>query len=307
MARTPRRHRRTPATISSPGSIAAWLALLVTVATLCLTLLGYGHDLAYLDAVGLRPEELQRSPLDFLMRSWRPLVHWLAIVNQFNGLEFHQAFWTTMWRKTWWLLLLLPLLTAFLAYCVANKPWRQFPMPGWLDWPKYLKRVPVYLQSQHTKFIARWSKWHTDPLRRWGYAGWLVWPVCIGVTVFSLVFIYFVVGFGTLVVAFIPLKGMASGTAAAQQEVLSPIGCVGHTLKPTDDTQRQARCVRIKRDGHELARGYLVDYGAGRVFLYQPCTGQPISLSLDGASIEQIKSLEFASPGKNCRTNLVAP
>lgn len=101
--------------------------------------------------------------------------------------------------------------------------------------------------------------------------------------------------------------GMPSGAASAKQEVLNPIGCLGRPFKKTDDSERQARCVRVKRDGLEVARGYLVDYGAGRVFLYQPCTKQPISLSLEKTMIEQLSSLEFASPGKGCRTYLVIP
>ena len=184
MTRTPRRHRRTSPTSFSPVTIAAWLALIVTAATLCLTLLGYGHDLAYLDAVGLRPEELQRTPLDFLLRSWRPLVDCLSNVNKFNELEFHRMFWTAMWWKTWWLLLCLPLLTGLIACCVTYKPWRWLRIPRWLYWPNCLKRVPLYLQSQRQKVITRWPQWQASPLRRWGYVGWLVWPVCIGVAAF---------------------------------------------------------------------------------------------------------------------------
>lgn len=109
-----RRRRRSSKSLTTV-SIATLLALLVTTSTLCLTLLGYGHDLAYLDAVGLRPEQLQRTPLDFLLRSWQPVVHLLTQVNKLNQLEFHRLFWTEIWWKTWWVLFSLPLLTAFVA------------------------------------------------------------------------------------------------------------------------------------------------------------------------------------------------
>lgn len=49
---------------------------------------------------------------------------------------------------------------------------------------------------------------------------------------------------------------------------------------------------------------YLIDYAMGRVFLYQPCTKQPISVSLERTVIEHADTLGLAGPGKNCRSGL---
>jgi hypothetical protein len=310
MPRISRPNRRTSSTSFTAVTIGAWFALTITVATLCLTLLGYGHDLAYLEAAGLRPEELQRTPLDFLLRSWHPLIHLLTNLNKLNELEFHREFWVEVWWKVWWLILLLPLLTAIVAWYVSSKPWRwfrtfiRFLCPRWLNMPDCLKRVLVNLKSRRKKIVAQWPSWHSAPLRRWGYLGWLAGPVIFGLQAFSLGIAYFAIGFGALLVSFIPLMSVSSGMTSAQQEVLNPIGCLGQKLKKNDNVERQARCLLVKRDGKEVARGYLVDYGAGRVFLYQPCTKQPISLSLERTTIEQVNTLEFASPGKGCRPSL---
>lgn len=71
-------------------SIGTWLTLIISLATLFLTLLGYGHDIAFLNSVGLRPEELQRTPLDFLLRNWRPLADtFLPALTKMSTLDFH--------------------------------------------------------------------------------------------------------------------------------------------------------------------------------------------------------------------------
>lgn len=164
-----------------------------------------------------------------------------------------------------------------------------------------LDRILGYFQSQCKKVTAQWSTRWANPVRRLGYAGWLAWPLGLVSIVLLLSITYFVVGFGTLLIALVPLVGMPSGATTAQQEVIHPVGCLGQLLQKPEDAERLARCVRIKRDGQEIARGYLVDYSAGRVFLYLPCTKQAISLSLERTAVEHVRTLEFANPGKDCR------
>lgn len=47
-----------------------------------------------------------------------------------------------------------------------------------------------------------------------------------------------------------------------------------------------ARCLSVSRDGVDLARGILIDYGAGRIYLYQPCDGTVLALTLERAVIK---------------------
>lgn len=293
-----------PAAVTPKSSpvigIAAWLALMVTLTTLVLTLLGYGHDIAYLEAAGLRPEELQRTPLDFLLRSWHPLVHGLNNVVKVTTLEFHLRLWTRLVFDGLWFLLLLPVCSAFFAWCVFAKPWRQ---PGW----RWLQRLPQALRSGRSHIGMHWHQhWAPIPTRKWGYVGWLIWPVYLGGAALLLGFIWLVISFSVVGLAIIPLMGISSGQLRAQQEVLAPVSCAGQKLNVGQDPAHQARCVQVSRDGVELARGYLIDYGAGRLFLYQPCVKRPLSLSLERTVVEQIDTLEFAAPGNGCHASLLA-
>lgn len=288
-----------PAAVTPKSSpvigIASWLALMVTLATLVLTLLGYGHDIAYLEAVGLRPEELQRTPLDLLLRSWQPFIHGLTSLNKVGTLEFQQQLWSRLLLDGRWLLLGLPACTAVLAWCVYAKPWRRLPS------------LSAVWHSGRTAVQTHWQKrWLPVPTRRWGYAGWLIWPMYFGVTALLLATLWLTAALGVVFVVIVPLMGISSGQSRAQQEVLAPVGCVGQQLKAGQDPAHQARCVRVLRDSDELARGYLIDYGAGRLFLYQPCVKRPLSLSLERTVIEQIDTLEFAAPGKGCHASLLA-
>jgi hypothetical protein len=59
--------RRRSAKRWTVNNIATSIAVGLSVITLFLTLLGYGHELGFLEKFGLRPEDLQYAPLDFLM------------------------------------------------------------------------------------------------------------------------------------------------------------------------------------------------------------------------------------------------
>ena len=292
-----------PVTVTPKSSfvigIASWLALLVTLATLVLTLLGYGHDLAYLEAAGLRPEELQRTPLDFLLRSWHSVLYFASRFPNVKTMQFDQLFWESLFFDRPGLLLLLlglPVFSAVLAWSFVSKPWH-WKRAGELQVISRARRT-----SRMKNAIDRCLQGVSDPVRKWGYVGWLAWPVFFGFILVLLV----AVAVSILVVVTVPLMGAASGELRAKQEVLTPVGCVGQQLKVGQDPERQARCVQVSRDGVELARGYLIDYGAGRLFLYQPCVKRPLSLSLERTVIEQIDTLEFAAPGKGCHASLLA-
>ena len=69
----PKRKRRQRTSPASP--IITWptLGVALTGMTIILTLLGYGADFGYLEQFQLAPEDLQRTPLDFLLRSYRAI------------------------------------------------------------------------------------------------------------------------------------------------------------------------------------------------------------------------------------------
>lgn len=294
MPRTSRSNQGSSSKSSLAVLIATWLALILSVTTLGLTLLGYGHDLAYLQRLGLRPEELQRTPLDFLLRSWQPVIYLLAKSEKFWTLEVQ----LTLWQKFWWdfcfLILSFPLLSALVAWGVTVKPWL-WSRPIWMH--------PIHklLKNGGAKLESHWTtNWRPVPTRRWAYIGWLIGPIFfIGLAVL-LAGTWFIFSLSVLTVITIPFAGIASGEARAQQEVLNPIGCVGQIHKAGQDSKRQARCVRVLRDERELTSGYLIDYGAGRLYLYQPCVKKIVSISLERTVIEQVDKLDFLVSGSDC-------
>ena len=58
--------------------------------------------------------------------------------------------------------------------------------------------------------------------------------------------------------------------------MIESTGCSGRKLEKwemaksakgkEDDSDKEARCILVHRGKEEMARGYLIDYGAGRVF-----------------------------------------
>ena len=163
-----------PAAVTPKSSpvigIASWLALMVTLATLVLTLLGYGHDLAYLEAAGLRPEELQRTPLDFLLRSWHSVLYFASRFPNVKTMQFDQLFWESLFFDRPGLLLLLlglPVFSAVLAWSFVSKPWH-WKRAGELQVISRARRT-----SRMKNAIDRCLQGVSDPVRKWGYVGWL--------------------------------------------------------------------------------------------------------------------------------------
>jgi hypothetical protein len=283
--------------------IGTWSALVITVSTLLLTLLSYGHDLGYLLTAGLQPEDLQRSPIDLLSRSWHPILDTMRLTNKMLSLETLYKLWEkVLWNTSW--LISLAFFSALCAYCYRYKT---------------ADLVRVKLVESHAKLSTRWawlssvnrffkSNFSAQRLRMffnsnrlWGFSGWLAFPIVVILTTMLLAIINFVILSGIMVVIIVPFSSFDSGIARAQQELLNPIGCINPKIKNGDDPEHRARCVRVMREGQELARGYLIDYGAGRIFLYQPCTKQPLSLSIERTVIEQIDTLDSSNPSYNCR------
>lgn len=282
--------------------VGAWLALIISLTTLCLTLLGYGYDLAYLDATGLRSEELQRTPIDFLLRSWRPLTDCLIALTKMLTLDCQRKLWIHLLWKMWWFLLLLPLASALIACLAHYKPWRYGDLDTWRTAP-WVVKVELALEPASNRF----KQWQSYKVRRWGMTGWLVGPAIFGIFTAAVIMLLGIAIAVIVLIAGLPALGTSFGKERARHEVLTPLGCIGQKLAPGQDAERQARCVKVFRDGLEIARGYVIDFGAGRIFLYQPCTRSVISTSLERTVIEQVDSLGFATLGKNCRSKINTP
>ncbi|BBP00021.1 hypothetical protein SFSGTM_07290 [Sulfuriferula nivalis] len=270
--------------------IAKWLTIL-TIPTLFLTLLGYGHELTFLDQFGLHPEDLQSTPLDFLMRSWRPLSYVLINFNKIFTVDNFWKWLASSWITMFWILWSLPLISAIGAWLYTNKKKR------------YVQAPIQLIQGTRNIFTTHWQQyWHNAPARGWGYAGWLGFPLFLISIAGTWLTFYLGVAFLILSIAYIPMWGFASGKEQAEKEVLSSSACLKLPLvKNSQDADRQARCLLVMQNNKELARGYLIEYSADRVFLYRPCDKHQISVPLRNAVVEQVNTLGFAMPVKDCK------
>jgi len=260
------------------NSIATLFALVLSVITLFLTLLGYGHELAFLEKLGLRPEDLQYAPLDFLMRSWRPLLAWINSHNKVFTWEHSQHLLKMMWQDAW-----LPL-SIFAILFMA------------VDWirqhPKFTAKMSRKTLSGSNWIALLWQKFLQKlRARKWRYAGWLGFPIFFTYATGVLLIFYVVSTLVLVGIAIVPALGFASGTERAKEEVINPKTCLGTKLVKGHEKDPQARCLRVMRDDKELARGYLIEYGTDRVFLYQPSMQHWLSVPLRNAIVEEIDSL----------------
>jgi hypothetical protein len=287
-------------------NIGSWLALLITVSTLTLTLLSYGHELGYSLQAGLQPEDLQHSPLDLLLRSWHLIFSIMKFTENMVDLQtLHRLYEKIVW-SFWWLIFLAGF-TALCACCyqyavknmvIKAKLAKFCAKLTWLDYlGKFFKN----------KFSVRKIREVFNPIRLWGYSGWLAIPAVFIIMTLAYAIVFMVIRGGFSIVGIIPVIGFDSGITRAQQQLINPIGCVNPKLKNGDDPERRARCMSVKRDGKEVGSGYLIDYGAGRIFLYQPCKKQPLSLPIDGSVIEQIDALDLSNPNHKCMLSAKKP
>ena len=281
---------------------ATWVTVVATVSTSFLTLLGYGHEIIYLEKFGLYPEDLQFSPLDFLMHSWRPVSFFFNINLDVAANNFAKLFISSWWDN-WLLWLLLPIVSAFIACCYHYRQQNLIQIP--------IQKINLarkwITQSRWWQAIIRRIRSFTGTTYKIGILGWFGFPIFIGVKIVMLLISVFLLYAIFLSITLFPLLGVPSGADRANKEVLNPKSCYGST--PTHNGDLQARCLRVSRFENdkdngkviELARGYLIEYSADRVFLYQPCDKHVISVPLRNAVVEQVNTLGFAMPVKDCK------
>lgn len=274
-----------------PTVLPKWPALLssLPVATVILTLIGYGYDLAYLESFGLSPQTLDHGPLDFLLRSTYGL---LRLIDKLNTLKD----WLTtaegvnqIWQGTEWMryigaavALALLLLAIALKELAGNAPFES----------SFLMRS---IERSH-RVLALAIRTAASIRRDWRFllgsaaVGW----ACPPVIAYLLGAILWIAGSLVLVaLTAAPLAGFAAGKAYAHEGVIEPTHC-----RQTSGDGRKAKdgalCVRVLKDGKELARGRLIDQKNNRAWLFRKQPWAVSAIPLDGAVIEYTGS---ESPG----------
>lgn len=256
----------TPAEKSDSNVGLGWirhLAVFVSLYSLGLTLLGYGYDLAYLGELGLSPEFVQRTPWDFLIRSYKPLAEIAVRVTSAQSFERSIDFtniWLSdpvIWTSLWCASALVP----FVAFLPNRRESMLWKLAGRMVDAPSVKRIREIANT-----AAAWTKSRFDDrknrLRLLGYLGWLVPPLGAALLVW-LMYWAFVVAMTLALLGIIlgPMLGFNSGKRDAVSRIKKAQACVV-------STEHQQPCIAINRDGCEIARGRLIDVGTTRIFLY---------------------------------------
>lgn len=286
-----KRTRRRRASVAS--SIISWptLGVVLTTLTVVLTLLGYGADFGYLEQFQLTPEDLQRTPLDFLLRSYRAVF---LLIDFSNSLKA-KLNWALLFQWVHQIRLALVLvcgLAFVIAYALTLAGRRSIQRVT----ATVLASEPVGLIAGHLGRLTSWV------VRNWA-AGWLAGVVAAltaGSFVAALPFLFgavvlFLASFFLVFVGLVPLLPTAAVGEIARKQVINPPEC--RKLVGNADPQIIAvRCVRVVRQGCELGRGRYIEQSSNRVWLlYEPPVQIParptlkvFSVPMDGNVIEEV-------------------
>lgn len=260
-----------------------WLALLSTlpVITIILTLLGYGYDLAYLEAFGLSPQAVQHGPLDFLLRATYGLLPLIEKSNSLKELLSSADGLARIWRDTEWMRYVgAAIALAMLLLAIASK---EFASATPFDSPRLSRTT-----QRANQFIAKVACALGSVSRTWRFlfgfaaAGWFVSPVAIWLLGASL---WLVGSLVLLALTAAPIVGLTAGTTHAREHVIEPAQCVQRSVD-RQKTRDGAICIRVLKDGKEIARGRLIDQTSNRVWLFRKHPWSVASVPLDGAVIE---------------------
>ena len=276
---------------------SAWLGLLILVFTTALTQVGYGDDLAYLERFGLRPEELQQTAGDFLLRSWHAVIHVLSALPKFQTIEFWSELLPALWWHAWWVLLSIPMMAAVCSWVWATSLWRLLWLcvsapARWIDsrlqrwaWWRRPRSAVVRIASATPSWVQR---------HRWSLMAWFVFPVYPLVVIGAVLVLYVMLSSGVIAVGYLAALGASSGVARAGSEVLNPAKCAvpGHN--------DGARCVRVLLNGNEVARGRVIEHTASRIYLYRRCDKATLSIATNAKDIESTIDLGLTDRTGSC-------
>jgi hypothetical protein len=265
-------------------SSMSWLkiaASLLTGLTISLTLLGYGFDYGYLDVFGLRPQELQRTPLDFLMRSDQPLLLFLQFINKMQNKLLDRP-WIPIWWISWKLVLILGVLSSGSAYLrgIRGRRVLQLATQAIQDsaWVQHIIKSPRYAK-------IRASSDTRD--RLFGYGLPIASALLVMVALYAVALLMWLIcSLAIVLVIALPVSPVKGAREKAIREVVHPLGCRPLREWGNVEPVTLARCVRIVRDGCEVARGRYIEQSSNRVWLLSKTPWRVMSVPLDRSVME---------------------
>lgn len=272
--------------------LPSWLTFggVLAVVTLILTILGYGWTTGYLHAFGLKPTDLGKTPLDFLLASEEVIVRMLTAISQaWSDPPWHALL--EFWAGT--SVFGLSVLVVVFFGLLAVVHWARLLV--WLSrwvWPFIVKtRVPAGA-ARIRKELGKGSRrvyWGGAGLVAAGYVA-VVPILAIGVLILLSVF--------TLAVTALPLRPAVVADRFAKAAVIEPARCA--SLRGEKHAHSGARCVRLVKDDCEVRRGRLIAANASRMWLLLKPTHQVVSIPLDGVAVEDISDEKPVPPSPAC-------
>ena len=262
--------RRSEPTASVLSTALKFGALPLTVISLVLTLLSYGYVLGLLDAFHAAPEQLQLSALDYLQRSYRPLLVGLQIVSEKASFTALWNWVEDLWWRTWPIPFALSAIFVVMIYLAAND----------LSMSERAQRL-AGLAATWNRFVRARLLAFSMPMLTIGTALLMFAAIGVGIWVSFAPFL--------ALVFLIPAMSISSGLTAARANILQPAGCSSPAIS-IKNVSGGARCIRVLRDGKEVARGRYVEQGPNRVLLYRKSSDTLLSVPLEASILEDVAS-----------------
>lgn len=268
----------------------------VSLASLCLALLGYGYALAVESTFGIEESLFADGALDYVRLS--SLVVAFAISALSDGLT-SSAFYVGLYDRFGLCAWAATLLWAVALLALRGSRWQRWLLTSTV--------AAVHRLSQHgvtrgvvNAVVRGWMAC------RWGLVSLAaIWVVLPGVVVVLLA----LVGVPAVLVAAVPLLGYEAGNRSLQQWVVEPEVCLqprsrdqrmdqgrverAKASQPAARKIRGVACVAIREKGHpEWVQGRLVVANAQWAVLFDPASGSVKRVAVQNAEMVPVGSLD---------------
>lgn len=270
-----------------------WLTFgtIVAAFTLALTLLGYGWTVGSLSPFGLRAQDLQRTPVDFLLASEEVIVLFLEFAAAVpKDPPWHVL--VDLWSASSLLALGAGCAVFFLTLGWVQRTSIAAALTRYVAPALRRIRIPQAVSSVRSSLSKdqRHVYWGSAA----GVAALWFFSVPLG-----LVIVWFAIAVFSALVAIVPLQPAVMAERHAHATIVAPAGC--KSLRGQTPAKQGAHCVRVAKDGCEVARGRLIGSNEKRIWLFTKNPERVTSAPLDGAIVADVSDEKPATSSPHCK------
>jgi hypothetical protein len=255
---------------------------LIAVITLLLSFASYGYDYHFLNHFGIEPSKVNRTPTEFLVRGDRPIIALAEAIMNFNKVVF-----TVKFFKDAVLQIGLNTFLITLGLCVA------FLVIHYFSKNETIIKIACRTSIRHYSTALQW----VNGTRRRRYGVFVIFLPIINAVMFLCVAYIFVIiiwlagSIFFLALSLVPLSPARAARAHAEKYVIAPVSCA--TPAHSASTTPGALCVRVTRQGCEVAKGRMIDVAGSRIWLLHKKPWKVFSVPLDGNNLEYVSQPEY--------------